>query len=186
MCVVLMKKSILAFFCIVLFFATFSAHAQVVPAANSNSFTLTAGGLGSAFQPDYAGEGIAQTSPNRLYGVGAYVDARFSRWVQIEGEGRWLRYNTYLGINENTYLIGPRIPILTYHRLTPYGKVLFGLGNGSFLTGGTTVLAYGGGVDYRLSHRFSLRAFDFEYQQWFVNPTLHPYGGSVGLSYKIF
>ena len=57
------------------------------------------GGLGSMFQPDYAGEGIAQTSPNRLYGVGAYVDARFSRWVQIEGEGRWLRYNEYLGIN---------------------------------------------------------------------------------------
>ena len=51
--------------------------------------------MGSIFQPDYAGNGIAQTSPNRLYGVGAYVDAHFSRWLQIEAEGRWLRFNEY-------------------------------------------------------------------------------------------
>jgi len=175
-----------AFFCVVSSFAIVSARGQVVPAATSSSFTLSAGGLGSMFQPDYAGEGIAQTSPNRLYGAGAYVDAHFSRWVQVEAEGRWLRYNTYKGINENTYLIGPRIPIATFHRVTPYGKFLFGLGNGSFLNGNTFVLSYGGGVDYRLSRRFTLRAFDFEYQSWRVNPTLWPYGGSVGLSYKIF
>ncbi|MGD1107961.1 MAG: outer membrane beta-barrel protein [Terracidiphilus sp.] len=176
----------MAFFCVVSSFAIVSARGQVVPAATSSSFTLSAGGLGSMFQPDYAGEGIAQTSPNRLYGAGAYVDAHFSRWVQVEAEGRWLRYNTYKGINENTYLIGPRIPIATFHRVTPYGKFLVGLGNGSFLNGNTFVLSYGGGVDYRLSRRFTLRAFDFEYQSWRVNPTLWPYGGSVGLSYKIF
>jgi hypothetical protein len=175
-----------AFFCVVSSFAIVSARGQVVPAATSSSFTLSAGGLGSMFQPDYAGEGIAQTSPNRLYGAGAYVDAHFSRWVQVEAEGRWLRYNTYKGINENTYLIGPRIPIATFHRVTPYGKFLVGLGNGTFLNGNTFVLSYGGGVDYRLSRRFTLRAFDFEYQSWRVNPTLWPYGGSVGLSYKIF
>ncbi len=71
---------------------------------------------------------------------------------------------------ENTYLIGPRVPITTFHRITPYGKFLVGMGNGSFLTGNTFVLAYGGGVDYRLSHRFTLRAFDFEYQQWRLTP----------------
>jgi hypothetical protein len=181
-----MKRSIFAFICAVLSFAALSARAQVVPSANSSSFTLNAGGLGSMFQPDYAGEGIAQTSPNRLLGPGAYVDAHFSRWLQIEGEARWLRFNEYLGISQNTYLIGPRIPITTFHRLTPYGKVLVGLGNGSFLNGSSFVVAYGGGVDYRLSRRFTVRAFDFEYQQWTVTPTLWPYGGSVGLSYKIF
>jgi len=175
-----------AFICIVSSFAIVSARGQVVPAATSRTFSLSAGGLGSMFQPDYAGEGIAQTSPNRLYGPGAYVDAHFSRWLQVEAEGRWLRYNTYKGINENTYLIGPRIPIVTFHRVTPYGKFLVGLGNGSFLNGSTLVLSYGGGVDYRLTHRFTLRAFDFEYQSWRVNPTLCPYGGSVGVSYKIF
>ncbi len=137
-------------------------------------------------QPDYAGEGIAQTSPNRLYGVGAYVDARFSRWLQIEAEGRWLRFNEYKNINEDSYQIGPRVPIATFHGVTPYGKFLVGLGSGDFLTGNTLVLTYGGGVDYRLSRRLTLRAIDFEYQQWRVNPLLSPYGGSVGIGYRIF
>jgi len=181
-----MKLSTLAFFSIAFSLASVSLRAQVVPAATSNTFRLSAGGLGSAFQPDYAGEGIAQTGPNRLYGAGAYVDAHLNRWVVAEFEGRWLRYNTYLGINENTYLVGPRVPIVTFHGLTPYGKFLVGMGNGSFLSGNTFVLAYGGGVDYRLSRRFTLRAFDFEYQQWKVTPTISPYGGSIGISYKIF
>jgi hypothetical protein len=182
----LMNRSILAFFCFAGFLAVVSAHAQVVPSATSRTFSVSAGAFGSMAQPDYGDQGFAQTSPNRLFGPGAFVDVHFSRWVQVEAEGRWLRYNTYKGINENTYLIGPRIPIATFHRVTPYGKFLVGLGNGSFLNGNTFVLSYGGGVDYRLSRRFTLRAFDFEYQSWRVNPTLWPYGGSVGLSYKIF
>lgn len=188
----LMKRSILAFFCFAGFLAAVSAHAQVVPAATSRTFSVSAGAIGSMFQPDYADLGVAQTSPNRLYGPGAYVDVHFSRWVQLEAEGRWLRFNQYylkdstIGNGENTYLIGPRIPIITFHRVTPYGKVLIGMGNGPFLNGNTLVLSYGGGVDYKLTRRFTVRAFDFEYQQWFVNPTLYPYGGSVGISYKIF
>jgi len=188
----LMNRSILAIFCFAGLLAAASAHAQVVPAANARTFSVSAGGLGSMFQPDYAGLGVAQTSPNRLYGPGVYVDVHFSRWLQVEGEGRWLRFNQYYaggsppGNGENTYLIGPRIPVGTFHRVTPYGKVLVGMGNGSFLNGNTLVLSYGGGVDYKLTRRFTLRAFDFEYQQWFVNPTLYPYGGSVGISYRIF
>jgi opacity protein-like surface antigen len=181
-----MKQLTFALLCIVLFATAVAGHAQVVPAATSNSLTLTAGGFGSAFQPDYAGEGIAQASPNRLYGFGAFVDAGLNRWVSVEAESRWLRFNEYLGINENTYLIGPRVPIVTYHRLTPYGKFLVGLGNGSFLTGSTFVFSYGGGVDYRLSRKLTVRAFDLEFQQWKVTPTISPYGGSIGIAYHIF
>jgi hypothetical protein len=190
-----MKLSILAIFCFLLSSAALSARGQVVPSATSRTFSLNAGGFASAIQPDYAGEGIAQTSPDRLYGVGAYVDARFSRWLQIEAEGRWLHFNEYYvygpngryGINENTYMIGPRIAAYTFHKLTPYGKAMVGSGTGSFLSGSTLAVAYGGGVDYQLTRRFTLRCFDFEYQQWRVSPiTLYPYGGSIGLSYKIF
>jgi hypothetical protein len=181
-----MKRLIVLTSCGLFFSAAFALHAQVVPAASSGGFTLDAGGMASVFQPDYAGEGIAQTSPNRLYGIGGYVDARFSRWVQLEAEGRWLDYNEYLGINENTYLIGPRIPIVNFHKLNPYGKFLIGMGSGSFLTGHSFVLAYGGGLDYQLTRRLTVRCFDFEFQQWEITPTLRPYGGSVGISYKIF
>jgi len=180
-----MKRSVLGFFCILLFAAA-ASNAQVVPSASGRGLSLTAGALGSAFQPDYAGAGVEQTSPNRLYGVGAYVDLRLTRWVQFEGEGRWLRYNQYLGITEDNYLIGPRLPIHRFGRATPYAKVLVGLASGSFLAGHATSLAFGGGVDYRLTKRISVRAIDFEYQRWNVTPTLYPYGISAGVGYKIF
>jgi len=181
-----MKRTIVALFCTVLATAAISASAQVVPSATGRKLSVTAGGLGSVFQPDYAGTGIAQTSPNRLYGVGAFVDVRVNRWIQLEAEGHWMRFNPYLGITEDTYLAGPRIPIHRFGRATPYGKAMFGFGTGPFLLGHATTFAFGGGLDYRLTKRISLRAFDFEYQEWRVNPTLLPYGGSVGLGYKIF
>jgi hypothetical protein len=181
-----MKRTIELLTCILLSSASFSAYGQVAAAANEHRPTLTAGGFGSMYQPDYAGNGIAQSSPNYLFGPGAYVDYKASRWVQAEFEGRWLRFNDYIGINEDTYLLGPKVPVGTFKGFTPYGKFLVGIGSGSFLNGHSTVLAYGGGVDYRLSKRFTLRAFDFEYQQWLLNPTLYPWGGSVGIGYRIF
>jgi hypothetical protein len=146
-----MRRTIEFFLCILLVSLAFSAYGQVEPAARAHEPTLTVGGFGSAFQPDYAGNGIAQSSPNPLIGIGAYVDFR-----------------------------------VTYGGFTPYGKFLVGIGSGSFLNGHSTVLAFGGGVDYRLNRRFTLRAADFEFQEWTLTPTLHPYGGSVGLGYKLW
>ena len=189
-----MKPNILAFICTVLVCGSVTVRAQVAPSATRGQFSLTAGAEGSVFQPDYAGNGFAQTS-HRLYGIGTYVDMRFARWVQLEVEGRWLHFNEYYpptcsgacpGIDENTYMIGPRIPIHTFGRFTPYGKALFGWGSGTFLMGRSATMAFGGGADYRLTRRISARA-DFEYERWSVNPTtLWPYGVSVGLSYRVF
>ena len=179
-----MKRSILALLCTLLACGSVTIRAQVVPSAAKGRFSLSVGGEGSVFQPDYRGNGTAESSA-LLYGLGAYTDVRFARWVQIEAEGRWLHFKEYRGINENAYMIGPRIPIHTYGRVTPYGKALFGWGSGSFLTGQAATMAFGGGVDYQLTRRISARA-DFEYQRWRVTPTLYPYGGSVGVSYRIF
>jgi opacity protein-like surface antigen len=180
-----MKRSIVVCFCFLFLSAAHSLHAQVVPAATRGGFAIDAGALGAVFQPDYAGEGIAQTSPNRLYGVGAYGDFRFTRWVQLEGEARWLHFNQYLGINETNYLVGPRVPVMTFRKITPYGKVLVGMGGGSFINGHSFVIAYGGGLDYQLTRRLTVRG-DFEYQQWRITPTLWPYGVSAGISYRVF
>jgi opacity protein-like surface antigen len=187
-----MKRSILAFLFIAFSSAAIvSAHGQVVPSATERVITLRAGAFGSAFQPDYFDEGVAQTSPNRLYGVGAYVDARFSRWIQPEVELRFLRFNEYVEFGQTikqaqtTYSIGERVPIVTFHKFIPYGKVLIGLGNGDFVNGNSLVITYGGGLDYRLNRKFTLRG-DYEYQQWRVNPTLWPNGISAGLSYRVF
>lgn len=193
----LIKRSILALLCFAfLSVALVYAHGQVVPSASERVFTVRAGAFGSAFQPDYTGEGAAITGPQRLYGVGGYVDARFTRWVQPEFEVRFLRFNQYNNVDENTYSIGDRVPIKTFHKFTPYGKFLVGLGNGSWLSGNALVITYGGGVDYRLNRKFTIRCADFEYQQWPVtspNPlggttsfNIWPYGLSAGMSYRIF
>lgn len=172
-----------------------AACAQVVPSANRSQLSFVIGGMGSVFQPDYAGGGIAQASPKRLVGIGTYADLKLTRWVQIEGEARLLRFNQFANIYQDNYLIGPRVPIHTYGRITPYAKVLFGFSNMNFEYNVTKCrcsdIAYGGGADINLTNRISFRAIDFEYQQypnWYVNQTsqLHPYGVSVGFGYKVF
>jgi hypothetical protein len=173
--------------------ASHTAHAQVIAAATGHRFSLTAGATASAFQPDYQGGGVPQTSINRLYGVGGYVDVKFTRWFQAEAEGSWLKFNQYDSINQSNYLVGPRVPFHRIWRATPYAKVLFGFSNmnfeGGVATGRFTTIAYGGGVDFKLTKRISLRAFDFEYQQWptwYNHQPLYPYGASAGVGYKIF
>lgn len=174
-----------------------SAHAQVEPSATRHQFTLSAGGIGSIFQPDYGPDNfVPESASNALFGAGAYVDFGFRRYLQFEAEGRWLRFNQSASIYEDNYLIGPRIPIKKYGRWTPYGKALFGWGKmnfqDSFAYGRFADIALGGGVDYDLSPKLSLRVVDFEYQLWpnwttgTASGTLKPYGASVGVAYKIF
>ena len=189
-----MKKFQLLLLSLQIFAVSACALAQVTPSAYRGKISLTAGGFASAFQPDYAGGGVAGSSPNRLYGFGAYADLRMTRWISIEAEMRWLRENSFVGITQDTYLFGPRVPIHEFKRFgaVPYGKALVGLGKMDFeykeAYGRFTDLALGGGVDLNLSRRWSVRAFDFEYQLWpnWINGTLKPYGASAGIAYRIF
>lgn len=194
-----MRRFFPALLFVVLAAGAVSSRAQVAPSAFAQGISLNAGGEISAFQPDYAGLGVPQESTNRLYGLGVFVDARFTPWVQIEGEGRWLRFNQLQGIYEDTYLIGPRLPIykLRYKRITPYGKFLIGFGRLNFEDhngwGRYTDLTYGGGLDIKLTNRITARLPDFEYQQWpkwseggARTYTLWPYGVSAGVSYRVF
>jgi Outer membrane protein beta-barrel domain len=190
----LIRRSAIALFSILFAAGALSARAQAVPAAYAQRFTIVAGGLGSVFQPDYRGGGVALTGPKRLYGAGAYVDVKLTRYVQFETECRWLRFNPYLDITQNNYLIGPRLPIerLRFRQATPYAKLLIGFGRMNFeynaATGRFADLAYGGGVDVKLTKKISVRAIDFEFQKWpqWLSSSLSPYGASVGIGYKIF
>jgi Outer membrane protein beta-barrel domain len=189
-----MKQFAVAFFGCFLCVGAVTAHAQVEPTGYRSQLSLSAGGFGSIFQPDYAGNGFPETSPNRLFGYGVYVDVKFTRWVQLEGEMRWMRQNSYLDITQDNYLIGPRLPIHQFHFLhaTPYGKALVGMGKMTFeynsAYGRFTDVALGGGVDLPISKHIVVRPFDFEYQLWpnWINGTLKPYGASAGVAYKLF
>jgi hypothetical protein len=195
-----MKRSAVLLFSILFAAGAVAARAQVVAAATARQFSITAGGIASIFQPDYEGDWqppsfqypAAHASSYPLFGAGAYVDVKFRRWVQLEAEGRWLRINQYGGIRQDNYLIGPRIPVFHFLRSSVYAKALGGYAKMNFDSlgekGTFTDLAFGGGIDVKLTKRLSLRAVDFEYQYYprWSNSSLSPYGASVGIGYKIF
>jgi hypothetical protein len=207
-----MRRVSFALFCFLLAAGAMLARGQVVPTATGRGLSVTAGVMGSIFQPDFKGNWTvtnneyiptAEASDFALFGIGAYVDVKFTRWIQIEGEARFLRFNQYQNIHQDNYLIGPRIPIRRFGRFTPYAKALIGITSMDMgpnptcytstctagdPTGRFLAAVYGGGVDVKLSRRFTLRAVDAEYQQmpsWFSS-SVSPYGASVGLGYKIF
>ena len=195
-----MKRSAVLLFSILFAAGAVAARAQVAAAATARQFSITAGGMVSIFQPDFEGDWqspsyqypVAHTSPDPLFGAGAYVDVKFTRWVQLEAEGRWLRFNQYGGSSQDNYLIGPRIPVFHFWRSSVYAKALGGYAKMNFDSlsdnGSFTDLAFGGGMDVKLTKRLSLRAVDFEYQYYprWSNSSLSPYGASVGIGYKIF
>jgi len=198
--VLTMRRSIAALLFLLLAAAAFQAHAQVVPSAFAKGISVAAGGEVSGFQPDYTGLGVPADAPLSGYmaGIGTYVDVKVTPWIQFEGEARWMRFNKpEKGIFEDNYLVGPRLPIYRLHfwRATPYAKVLFGYGKLNFEDGNGwgryTALAYGGGLDIKMTKRINLRMPDFELQQWpnWTEGTgkaynLFPYGVSIGASYR--
>jgi outer membrane immunogenic protein len=70
----------------------------------------------------------------------------------------------------STYLFGPRIAYRSYRHFTPFAEGLFGVAHaGAGIAGGTLgsrsafAMAIGGGVDYRINNRFSLRPLQVDY-----------------------
>ena len=68
----------------------------------------------------------------------------------------------------STYLFGPRISYRHLGRITPFGEVLFGVTHGSSSiagagSGNSFAMTLGGGVDYKLTHRFAIRPIKVDY-----------------------
>jgi hypothetical protein len=197
------EKSTLAFrwnhvfrfmLCVLFISAGLSAAAsgQVAPAAARGISSLSAGVTITAFRPYPNAETTLPGYSDRvLLGAGAFVDFNVSKCWGIEAEGHWLRFHEFAQVHEDTYLIGPRM-LVPKGRFRFYGKALYGFGRFAFPYGYATeqdpVLAFGGGVDYRLTRRISVRLLDGEYQRWrnFQDKGLSPYGASAGVAYRIF
>jgi hypothetical protein len=178
-------RLLLGFFClgwaVVLLAGGSSAAAQARESATAGRTFLWVGGGASGYYLQYGAV--------KNLGVTGYVDADSIRRFGIEGEGRWLEFHQTNQIHAETYLAGPR-----YHfnmgRFQPYVKGLGGLGKfnftNSYAHGTYFVVAGGGGVDYRLSPRWSARG-DFEYQYWpqFTFGAMSSGGVTVGLRYLL-
>ena len=162
---------------------THAAHAQAVPSADRGGLALSAGGTASGYSLGYGEQ--------KLLGVSAFVDVDGKRHMGVEGEARWLTYHQTNEEHATTYMIGPRYSMY-YGRFQPYVKGLIGVGQFNYPHNlgkdNDLVLAPGGGVDFRLTHRIRLRVVDFEYQLWpqFHYGMMSSYGLSTGLRIKIF
>ena len=140
--------------------------------------------VGTGFSGYYLGYGSFEN-----LGVTAYVDADLTRSLGLEGEGRWLRFHQTNDIHADTYLGGARYHF-NFGRYQPYVKGLAGLGLFNFAYnyahGSYFVVAPGGGVDYRLSPKWSMRV-DGEYQYWplFTFGAMSSAGVTVGIRYLV-
>ena len=137
---------------------------------------MVGGGFFSDFSPDYG--------PNRLFGIGGFVDLNLRGHLGVEGEMRFLRFNQTYDVHEDNYKIGPRYR-WRFGRWEPYGKFMIGNGQFNFPFsyghGGYLLLVPGGGLDIHF-HRFTVRAIDYEYQHWFnfQNSSLSPMDSAAG------
>jgi hypothetical protein len=159
------------------------AVAQVVEDAKAQHPFLWAGGGASSFYLQYGDQ--------KAFGLTAFVEGDSARNFGIVGEGRWLEYHQFADVHAETYLIGPRY-YFHLNRFEPYAKALVGLGDFNFpynyAHGRYFVVAGGGGVDFRLSSRWSVRLADIEYQDWpqFTFGPMTSVGISSGIRYRIF
>ncbi len=158
-------------------------RAQNIPTAIGPGSYVAVGGEVSALQADYG---------RRVLGGGVlFADVNPTWRVGFEGEVRYLRFHAFEDVTESNYLVGPRV-MLKPGPFRPYVKVLVGAGliTLPFHYAKGTFLAYapGGGLDYLVNDRVTLRIVDFEYQLWpnFSSyGELHPYGISAGVGFRL-
>jgi opacity protein-like surface antigen len=109
-----------------------------------------------------------------LHGGSASIAYNANHWLSAVADFGGYHSSDILGTGVDgtlsTYLFGPRISYHRDSRITPFGQVLFGVAhiggsNGlAFSTSNNSfAMAVGGGVDYKISHRFSIRPVQVEY-----------------------
>jgi hypothetical protein len=98
--------------------------------------------------------GFPKGSDLRLSSLGMYGVLNWNHHIGVEGETRFLQFNSYHGETEKDLLIGPRYTFFNNPKLRPYAalelggtriKYPFSIGTQSFFA-----IAPAGGLEYRL------------------------------------
>lgn len=132
----------------------------------------------------------------RLSGVGALANFNWNHRLGVEAHARFLSFNSWNGETEQDYLVGPRYTFMHSNKWRPFAEFQVGLvkiqypfsiGNGiSF------AMAPGGGLEYRLNRKWSVRG-TYEYQILTDSPSftnepqfgIKPNGAMVGVTYRL-
>ncbi len=158
------------------------ADAQALPAASGPGSNITVGGGYSMFEADYGQRAIG--------GGFAFIDVHPHWRYGFEGETRYLRMHAAENVTETTYVGGVHV-YMRPGTFRPYAKFLAGLGRLNFpfhyAQGNYLALVPGAGVDFLVTDRITVRAVDFEYQEWpqFTYGNLRPYGINAGISFRL-
>jgi len=184
----------LKFICAGLFLSAAScAVSQVSPSATQGGIPFKVGVAYSNYYTDWSG---FESGPT------AWLDWTLSRGpaivngLGIEAEGRDLNYartGSEPKLRQDTAEGGPVYHWAHFDRFEPYAKFLMGFGHIAFndvtdpyyTHDSRTVLAPGGGAEYRITRNIWLRG-DYEYQFWldfFRHHAMTPEGVTVGVSY---
>ena len=157
--------------------------AQVQAAGDEGGLIVSAGAMGSGYSIQYG--------QRKMAGITGFVDLDTKRRFGIEAEGRWLEFHQTANVHAETFSAGGR-----YHfdvgRFEPYAKGLVGFGDFNFpynyAYGRYVVVTAGGGLDFRWTRRITVRAVDFEYQDWpnFTFGNMNSFGVNAGLRVRIF
>src|SRR6266852_5766072 len=108
-----------------------------------------------------------------LNGGSASIAYNFNGWLSGVADLGGYHNTNILGSGVDgtlsTYLFGPRVSYRRFSRVTPFGEVLFGVAHtgANFLNTTNSQNAFamtvGGGLDYRVSSHFSVRAAKVDY-----------------------
>jgi len=164
------------------------AHGQALPTATGHSGGLQVGAGVTYAKPDFGQDWIG--------GITGFADYNVLSHVGIEANVHFLTLHTPLDLGEETYEAGPRV-YWRKNRFTAYGKGQIGVGrfvvqesnpyyNAGKVNSTSWMYSLGGGLDIDFHHHITVRAFDFEYQEWpsFANNGLTPAIGTVGIAYR--
>lgn len=171
-----MKKTCLLFLALTLVTSLPSAlHGQATAAATRGGATQIGAGYTWSNEDQYPGK--------HLQGMTIYGTFDLNNHLGVEGDLHLASvFKSYFQYKETSYDAGLRW-VEHYRKFAPYAKALVGFGHSSAvnsrqIVGGSTPGSYflyglGGGLDYNVTDKMSIRCVDFEYQRW---PNFPPNG----------
>jgi opacity protein-like surface antigen len=172
--------------------AAASAFGQALPSAEGTGASLWVGGEYSNFAA-----GFPNGSSVRLSGVGMFANYNWNHPFGIDAHARFLNFNSWNGETQFNLLAGPRYTFLHSDKVRPFASFQAGVVHIQYPfkigTGTSFAMVPGGGLDYRLSRRLSVRGeYEFQFLPNSPNFTneprfgIKPNGISVGLAYRLW
>ena len=169
-----------------------AAMAQTVIDGRGGAASLWVGAEYARYQA-----GFPKDSTIQLGGIGAFATYNLNRHYGVEMHARFLNMDSWNGETEQNYLIGPRYTFLRGEKLRPFAMFQVGMVKIQYPfqmgTGSSFAMAPGGGVEYRLGSKWSVRGA-YELQMLTNSPDftnepkfgIRPTGFTGGISYRIF